>query len=944
MERIMNPVIRFSRFLPGKRFRSGPVFRRSVFFCSVALSFFSGTPGVSATTYYVDATGGADANTGLSEGVPWQTLSKVSSTTLAAGDQVLFKRGETFSGKLICHNSGVSGNPIVYADYGTGNKPVLTGSNAEGIVCWGKDHVTIRNLAVGNATTYGLTLSSDGIILDGVESSSNPSGGLFIDTNRNISDLSILRSKFINNGGRGVNFYANFKGRLYQRLYFDAVEATGNAQAGIYAIIAANSSLFSSWTLSSGNVWYAALANYPQNGVLFNGVSGTEVGSIGAIIAPNQWYWDSGTARLYVYSAANPSVAYTQPGIEAPSKFYDVRLTDSVFANNGAVAVSNNSPGLTFGGSPWSLSWSVGPTGWSDGIVVDNVVAYGNGYGGISVSGFKSDVIQSYVKNSEAYGNGQVSTLGGIWTGSNDGLIIEKNLSHDNTTPAGGIDGVGIFVDQWDTDCIVRYNEVYGNLGSAVTNSGHGIAFWNSMDNAVYGNVVRDNKDGIVIGHASSVGNKIYNNTVVDNTRYQIGYWLSAIATSAEIKNNILSGGQYGIHNSSVAPSSEDYNCVGGASVASYSGLTPGAHSNAACSPSFTDAANDGFTIQRSSQAVDAGADLGATYRNALSGSAVWPGATVTTGDQADYGSGWEMGAYIFDPTPPSIAQVFPVDGSTGISADADLAMTFNEVVTVQTGAIVIRKRSDDSIVESIDVTSGSVTGGGTTVITVNPTMTFLSGETYYVQVPDTAFDDADGNAYAGIQDMTSWDFSTAAAPSEEAQKAEISSWKAYLRDNKTGGSCGRKLVLKIRGRYFTDRMDVEIGNKRATSVDRKSSRLVEAAFCHQELLNIRTGPVRQIKVTNPDADTEKAKKKIDLDRVYFRLDADDFSMYTTQGITNIQSILVKTGYLLPANVTGSYDSAIISAVRRFQSDRGLSMTGLVGPLTRGRLAEESFR
>ena len=51
--------------------------------------------------------------------------------------------------------------------------------------------------------------------------------------------------------------------------------------------------------------------------------------------------------------------------------------------------------------------------------------------------------------------------------------------------------------------------------------------------------------------------------------------------------------------------------------------------------------------------------------------------------------------------------------------------LTFSEAVDVESGNITIKKSSDNSTVESIDVTGSLVTGTGTTTITINPTNNF---------------------------------------------------------------------------------------------------------------------------------------------------------------------------------------------------------------------------
>lgn len=93
----------------------------------LTILFFHLSITVSATTYYVSATGN-DSNSGLTEVLPWQSIDKVNSFTgFVAGDNILFKRGDTFYGKIIVSNSGSSGNPITYGNYGFGDNPVITG-------------------------------------------------------------------------------------------------------------------------------------------------------------------------------------------------------------------------------------------------------------------------------------------------------------------------------------------------------------------------------------------------------------------------------------------------------------------------------------------------------------------------------------------------------------------------------------------------------------------------------------------------------------------------------------------------------------------------------------------------------------------------------------------------------------------------------------------------
>lgn len=109
----------------------------------------------------------------------------------------------------------------------------------------------------------------------------------------------------------------------------------------------------------------------------------------------------------------------------------------------------------------------------------------------------------------------------------------------------------------------------------------------------------------------------------------------------------------------------------------------------------------------------------------------------------------------------PSVSVFSPVDGATNVNPASNLVITFSQTVTVDTGSILIKKTSDDSVVETIDVASGLVTGGGTTTITINPATNLADLTGYYVQIPGTAFRNGSSVYYTGIADTTTWNFTT---------------------------------------------------------------------------------------------------------------------------------------------------------------------------------------
>lgn len=87
-----------------------------------------------------------------------------------------------------------------------------------------------------------------------------------------------------------------------------------------------------------------------------------------------------------------------------------------------------------------------------------------------------------------------------------------------------------------------------------------------------------------------------------------------------------------------------------------------------------------------------------------------------------------------------------PTTGATGVSTTTNLTLSFNEAVTTGTSnnTIYIKRFSDDAIIQTIASNSGSVSGSGTTNITIS--LAPLSNNTqYYVTFDEQAFKDNQG-------------------------------------------------------------------------------------------------------------------------------------------------------------------------------------------------------
>jgi VCBS repeat-containing protein len=117
------------------------------------------------------------------------------------------------------------------------------------------------------------------------------------------------------------------------------------------------------------------------------------------------------------------------------------------------------------------------------------------------------------------------------------------------------------------------------------------------------------------------------------------------------------------------------------------------------------------------------------------------------------------------DSTAPTLLSASPADNGTVAYANVanNLTLTFSEAVKAGTGVIELYNASN-TLVESFDVaTSTKVTGWNGSTLTINPTADLAAGTGYYVKVATTAIKDMANNAYAGITDATTLNFTVSA-------------------------------------------------------------------------------------------------------------------------------------------------------------------------------------
>ena len=110
---------------------------------------------VHAADYYVSQMDGDDSNNGLTPSSSFQSLVRVNSLNLSAGDRLFFKSGETWQGMLWPKGSGVQNNPIIISSYGNGERPKIDGDGYQAsILLYNDDNYVISGLELTNQASH----------------------------------------------------------------------------------------------------------------------------------------------------------------------------------------------------------------------------------------------------------------------------------------------------------------------------------------------------------------------------------------------------------------------------------------------------------------------------------------------------------------------------------------------------------------------------------------------------------------------------------------------------------------------------------------------------------------------------------------------------------------------------------------------------------------------
>jgi Ca2+-binding RTX toxin-like protein/methionine-rich copper-binding protein CopC len=113
------------------------------------------------------------------------------------------------------------------------------------------------------------------------------------------------------------------------------------------------------------------------------------------------------------------------------------------------------------------------------------------------------------------------------------------------------------------------------------------------------------------------------------------------------------------------------------------------------------------------------------------------------------------------DNAAPTLIGTLPSDNENDVYVSTNLMLGFSEPVKAGTGNILIRKTSDDTIVQSISITDATQDNFSGNEVTINPSVN-LSGDTsYYATLGSGVILDLANNPFAGISSPTTFNFTT---------------------------------------------------------------------------------------------------------------------------------------------------------------------------------------
>lgn len=615
----------------------------------------------------------------------WNTGVDADDGKIGANDRVeIMDDGGTHRGQFYFKGSGSAGKPITVINQ-TGDSPVISG--AELVTGWtllfstawsatlgtdksGDNDENARNLlSAGNISTDGSTVR---IVISPSTSTSGQVDGASIcvrdgttddctGTPTRITFNSGSNSVALTGGGADVtsddiSFTLDSSKDHFVHLFMDdlhyRIRGTNSGSDGIYTsygsgvddtttqtidygAISAGATIGLKELQAASNIYYATLATECYR-VFHGSTELTENDGNYATLGSNEWDWDAN--KLYVNIGQNPTGETIEATQIGPNPPVYIRDKDYITIDGLEITKSNGSGVCQEAGTSSYVTIQNCTISYNAGNGIIFIDANGGTYWTISNNTFLDNGLDVGLDHGIYLENGDNCTIeGNTFTGS-AGYAVQLQDGCDNNT--------------------VRYNFSSDNGSGFVVLSNDGGG--GSTGNSISYNVSTGDPRCLFLYEPGNTGNEFYANTCYGYTTYCIDIETDVGLTA---KNNICWSEEPGVKAINTDPglefSASDFNIFGPESANyitynsnNYSTLAAyvAAQSQDAHSlkddPLFTAPGSSDFTLQATSPALDAGTDLGSSYDDALNPASSWP-SSVSTLDQDDWGTGWEIGAYI---------------------------------------------------------------------------------------------------------------------------------------------------------------------------------------------------------------------------------------------------------------------------------------------------------
>lgn len=489
----------------------------------VILFLTQGIPLLAQHTYYVSAAGN-DVNSGLSEAEPWQTLGKVNGemASFQAGDQILFKRGETFHGSLL-----VTQDQLSFGAFGAGNKPVISGGvtfNSGWTSFMG--NIWEKVLVQAPSELNNLYRENDRLPVGRFPNKDSIDGGfLRLESSSGVTQFTDneLGSSIDWTGADVVIRVSEFR--------YNRVEVTDHVGNTVF--------------LGPG---FDVASLQPNSGYYL-------INSIHALDSEGEWCYDRATGKIYLYSTANPNgTEFTYPFEEA---VIEINSVSDISFSDIAVKFGNHFNVNAYGSENLSLDEVEISAAGGEGVKAENTAGVQ-----IADSYFEEVNVRAvYVRNgttglvvhdNEFYNIGMDPAYGKekglfcIYNESNGAQFLRNKIT---LVGGAGIVTGGknqLIKNNYLKDVVMLVDDMGGiytnnNLGGLTTQGS--VIEWNIVDNA------RGQLEGNHSGRNRAVGiyldNGSNNVTVRNNSVFNCGatgYFLHWITGNTVFENNTAFG------------------------------------------------------------------------------------------------------------------------------------------------------------------------------------------------------------------------------------------------------------------------------------------------------------------------------------------------------------------------------------------------------------------